>query len=276
MKPLATIMSVALIAIAPAVIAKGADNRAIVADFVDRFYIKRDVAGAFAAYVSPDYIQHNPGLPDGPEAAVAALAPMFARPGSRFDVKHLLIDGDLALVHLFGQGKADTPGAAVADLYRLKDGKLVEHWDVLQPVAPDSDPLAMAPVAAHGKADTSGNRRSFAQFVDRLFRQGDVEGAYARFVAPDLIQHNSRMGQGRDSAVAAIRGLRSAPGATVSIHNILVDGDLAAVHYRGTLSRDDGGAAVVEIFRFDKGMIVEHWDMFQPMPTSARNAHPMF
>nr|WP_256869476.1 nuclear transport factor 2 family protein [Sphingobium lactosutens] len=256
--------------------AKAVDNRAIVADFVDRFYMKRDVAGAFAAHVGPDYIQHNPGLPDGTKAAVEALGPMFARPGSRFEVKHLLIDGDLALVHLFGQGNPDTPGAAVADLYRLKDGKVVEHWDVLQPIAAGTDPLAMAPVAVDDKEDTTGNRRAFTKFIDRLFGKGDVEGAYTQFVAPNLIQHNSRMGQGRDSAVSAIKGLRSAPGASFTVQHILVDGNFAAVHYRGKLSADDRGAAVVEIFRFDKGMIVEHWDMFQPVPENARNAHPMF
>jgi predicted SnoaL-like aldol condensation-catalyzing enzyme len=273
---LAAITSVALIAIAPAVVAGTMDNRAIVSDFVDRFYAKRDVAGAFAAHVSPTYIQHNPGLPDGPQAAVQALGPMFARPGSRFDVKHLLIDGDLALVHLLGQGNADGPGAAVADLYRLKDGKIVEHWDVLQPIASGTDPLAMAPVAAKGKDRSTGNRRAFDQFIDRLFRKNDVEGAYTSFVAPDLVQHNDRMGQGRDGAVAAIKALRSAPDASFSVQHILVDGDLAAVHYRGKLSKEDRGAAVVEIFRFDKGRIVEHWDMFQPVPATSRNAHPMF
>jgi predicted SnoaL-like aldol condensation-catalyzing enzyme len=268
--------SVALVAVAPAGLAKSADNRAIVTDFVDRFYAQRDVAGAFAAHVAPDYIQHNPGLTDGAKAAVEALGPKFAQPGARFDVKHVLVDGDLALVHLFGQATPGTSGAAVADIYRLKNGRIVEHWDVLQPVAAGSDPLAMAPARAAGAGDTARNRRAFGRFIDLLFTKGDVDGAYRQFVAPDLIQHNSRMGQGRDSAVAAIKGLRSAPGATFIVQRVLVDGNLAAVHYRGKLSAEDRGAAVVEIFRFDNGRIVEHWDMFQPMPETSRNAHPMF
>ncbi|BBF71970.1 nuclear transport factor 2 family protein [Sphingomonas bisphenolicum] len=276
MKRFACIMSVALVALAPIVTAKAIDDRAIVTDFVDRFYTKHDVAGAFAAHVAPDYIQHNPGLPDGPKAAVDALAPMFARPDSRFEVKHLLIDGDLALVHLFGQGKPGTPGAAVADLYRLKGGKVVEHWDVLQLIEPGSDPMAMAPAAPAAKDATTRNRAAFDRFIALLFGKGDVDGAYRQFVASDLIQHNSRMGQGRDAAIAAIKGLRSAPGATFAVQRTLVDGDLAAVHYRGKLSVEDRGAAVVEIFRFDKGRIVEHWDMFQPAPETSRNAHPMF
>jgi len=130
---------------------------------------------------------------------------------------------------------------------------------------------------AHTKGNTARNRQAFHGFIDQLFAKGDVSGAYDRYVAADLIQHNSRMGQGRADAVAAIKALRAALGASFTVQRILVDGDLAAVHYRGKLSADDKGAAIVEIFRFDdKGMIVEHWDMFQPMPSVSKNAHPMF
>lgn len=111
-----------------------ARNRAVIEDFARIFYAEKDVRRAFEAHVAPDYIQHNPGIADGREAAIAALAPMFSRPGARFDVKRILVDGDLAAIHLFGQGDPATPGAAVADFYRLKNGRIVEHWDVLQPM----------------------------------------------------------------------------------------------------------------------------------------------
>ncbi|MFE8585331.1 nuclear transport factor 2 family protein [Sphingomonas sp. NCPPB 2930] len=109
-------------------------NRAIITDFADHFYTRRDVAGAFARYVVPDYIQHNPGLADGREAAVAALAPKFATPGARFDVKRIIVDGDMAVIHLHGRTDPASAGGAVADIYRLKDGKIAEHWDVIQPM----------------------------------------------------------------------------------------------------------------------------------------------
>ncbi len=109
-------------------------NRAIVEDFARLFYTERDVRRAFERHVAPDYIQHNPGIADGREAAIKALTPMFSRPEARFEVKRILVDGDLAAIHLFGRGDPATPGAAVADIYRLKDGKIVEHWDILQPI----------------------------------------------------------------------------------------------------------------------------------------------
>jgi predicted SnoaL-like aldol condensation-catalyzing enzyme len=120
-------------------------NRAVVTDFARLFYAEKDVKAAFERHVAPDYIQHNPGIADGREAAIAALAPMFANPGARFEVKRILVDGDHAAIHLFGQGDPRTRGAAVADFYRLEDGKIVEHWDVLQPIpeGPSANPHLM-------------------------------------------------------------------------------------------------------------------------------------
>jgi predicted SnoaL-like aldol condensation-catalyzing enzyme len=109
------------------------DNRVAFERFVDLFYTQKRVAEAFAGLVSADYRQHNPTIPDGPAAAVEMLTPKFGSPDAVFEVQRVLVDGDLAMVHV----KASRPGApdaAVADIYRFEDGRIVEHWDVLQPV----------------------------------------------------------------------------------------------------------------------------------------------
>ncbi len=110
-------------------------NRAVVTAFAHQFYDLRDVRGAFERYVAPDYIQHNAGIVDGREAAVAALEPMFHAEGSRFDIKRIVGDHDMAVIHLHGRTGVQGNGGTVADIYRLKHGKIVEHWDVLQPIA---------------------------------------------------------------------------------------------------------------------------------------------
>jgi predicted SnoaL-like aldol condensation-catalyzing enzyme len=113
------------------------DIRADFERFVELFYTRKRVAEAFAFLVADDYRQHNPNLPDGPAAAVESLTPKFdGSPDARFDVQRVLVDGDLAMVHV----KATRPGApptAVADIYRFENGRIVEHWDVLQPMPPD-------------------------------------------------------------------------------------------------------------------------------------------
>ena len=110
-------------------------NRAVIAAFAQRFYGERDVRGAFETYVAPEYIQHNANIPDGREPAIAALEPMFKAEGSRFDIKRIVVDGDMAVIHLHGRAGASGNGGTVADIYRLKNGKIVEHWDILQPIA---------------------------------------------------------------------------------------------------------------------------------------------
>jgi len=110
------------------------DNRAAFERFVEIFYTQKRVREAFDFLVAEDYRQHNPTIPDGPEAAVRMLTPKFdGSPDSRFEVQRILVDGDLALVHVRASGPG-SPDAAVADIYRFENGRIVEHWDVLQPV----------------------------------------------------------------------------------------------------------------------------------------------
>ncbi len=127
---LLAIATVALLGNGPA----AADNRRIIEDFARLFYVERDVRQAFETYGAPDYIQHNPGVPDGREAAIALLQPMFSDRNRSFEVRKILVDGDLAAIHIFARPDPAARGAAVADFYRLKDGKIVEHWDVIQPI----------------------------------------------------------------------------------------------------------------------------------------------
>ncbi len=122
-------MALALLGAAPP-----PDNRTIVTDFARLFYTERDVSSAFERYVVPDYIQHNPGIPDGRTAAVAALSPMFAQPGRVFAIKRILVDGDMAVIHIHAIPSPGARGASVFDMYRLKNGRIVEHWDAIQPV----------------------------------------------------------------------------------------------------------------------------------------------
>jgi predicted SnoaL-like aldol condensation-catalyzing enzyme len=109
-------------------------NRAIIEAFVKVFYKQKNVRKAFEDFVSEQYIQHNPTNGDGREAAIEMLEPKFSNPDANFDIKRILVDDDLAVIHLNGKLSADSLGVAVVDIYRLLDGKIVEHWDVVQPV----------------------------------------------------------------------------------------------------------------------------------------------
>jgi predicted SnoaL-like aldol condensation-catalyzing enzyme len=106
-------------------------TREIVTAFAHQFYDERDVAGAFARFVAADYIQHNPTIADGRDAAIAALASTWASPDLRLTVRTILVDGDVAVLLIDGQFGSDVK-FAVVDVYRLAGDMIVEHWDVKQ------------------------------------------------------------------------------------------------------------------------------------------------
>ena len=110
-------------------------NRAIVADFVDLFCTQKKVREAFMKHVAPGYIQHNPVAGDGRDTAIAALDPFFAsQPNMKCEVKRIIVDGDLAAVHSKLSFGPQDRGSAVVDLLRIENGKIAEHWDVIQAV----------------------------------------------------------------------------------------------------------------------------------------------
>ena len=112
-----------------------ASNREIVTRFVDLFYRQGRVREAFMTYVAPGYIQHNPVATDGRDAAIAALEPYFAsQPDAVREVQRIIVDGDLAAVHVRVRQNPQDRGFAVVDILRLEHGMIVEHWDVIQAV----------------------------------------------------------------------------------------------------------------------------------------------
>jgi predicted SnoaL-like aldol condensation-catalyzing enzyme len=109
--------------------------REVAERFIELFHHQDNVTDAFRCWVHPDYIQHNPNAQDGRDAAIAFLEPFYQRnPNHKMTVYRVLVDGDLIAVHLRGQDGPDDPGAAAVDILRVKDCKIVEHWDVTQKV----------------------------------------------------------------------------------------------------------------------------------------------
>lgn len=110
-------------------------NKKVVVGYLETALNAKRPADAVAAYVGPRYIQHNPQAPDGPEAFIAFVEGFTGQfPDTRIDIKRVVAEGDLVVTHsLLTVGDGDR-GTAAVDIFRLEDGRIVEHWDVLQPV----------------------------------------------------------------------------------------------------------------------------------------------
>ncbi len=109
-------------------------NKALVLAFYDAAFSKLDADEA-ARYLAPGYIQHNPEVANGVAPLQDYVRWIRANtPQSRASIKRVLADGDLVMLHVHSQDKPGERGVAVVDIFRVANGKIAEHWDVIQPV----------------------------------------------------------------------------------------------------------------------------------------------
>jgi len=102
-------------------------NRQLVRDYLEVVWNQGDVAAA-EVYLDQNLIQHNPNLPDGRAPLVQFIAGFKQQvPDGRFDIRRVIVDGELVAVHSLFTTAPDDRGTAVVDLFRVADGRIVEH-----------------------------------------------------------------------------------------------------------------------------------------------------
>ena len=124
----------ALMLVSPAFAADTEANKKTVLEFYEAGLNKKDFEAA-SKYFGPKYNQHNPGAPDGTEAFEAFVNFLKEKfPNSHSEIKKVFADGDFVILHVHAVREPGTRGRAIVDIFRLEDGKIVEHWDVAQDI----------------------------------------------------------------------------------------------------------------------------------------------
>jgi predicted SnoaL-like aldol condensation-catalyzing enzyme len=109
-------------------------NKKAVVEFYDKAINQKDFEAA-SKYMGARYTQHNPNAADGPEGLKAFLQFLKEKfPASRSEIKRVFADGDYVILHVHAVREPGTRGNAIIDIFKLENGKIVEHWDVVQPI----------------------------------------------------------------------------------------------------------------------------------------------
>jgi len=112
-------------------------NKALVEEAMTSLFQRRDASAVERLYAA-DYIQHNPNIPQGRDVLKALVAKLSA--DVYYEPGLIVAEGDLVAIHGRIRGWANVP-QVVVDIFRIENGRLAEHWDVLQ----DEAPVATAP-----------------------------------------------------------------------------------------------------------------------------------
>lgn len=120
------------------------------------------------------------------------------------------------------------------------------------------------------------NKETAISFL-KLAASGNVREAYSKFVGPGFKHHNPYFEGSAETLMTAMEeNARQNPNKSLEVKRAIAEGDLVAVHSHVRLKPEDRGGAVVHLFRFEDGRILELWDLGQPLPEKSPNQYGMF
>ena len=113
-------------------------NKDLVLKFEDLAFEQKDVNAA-AALLTDDFKQHNPQIPDGKDGFIQGVGGYLLKqnPNLKLIVKRVVAQDDMVVLHVFGKYDDKNPaerGVSIIDIFRIKDGKITEHWDVIESI----------------------------------------------------------------------------------------------------------------------------------------------
>ncbi len=255
---------------------------------------RKQIVGAFLSAVSqgdvdtirdlanPDYIQHNPFIPTGLEPFIELL-PVLAEAGTTAENIRMFQDGNYVFMHNIWRNA--TPFGAdemvAFDIIRVDEyGKVSEHWDALQPLVTET---------ASGRTQTDGptevtdldkteeNKALAVALVEDVLMGRNPAKITDYISAESYAQHNPMIADGLDGIIAAVQTLTAQNNMFVytEIHAVLGEGNFVLTVSEGQWNGTTN--AFYDLFRMEDGMIVEHWDVIQPVPTEGlANTNGMF
>ena len=275
-----------LVATAAIAIASGA--------FAEDTMSNKEIVGTFLGAVSqgdvdtirdlanPDYIQHNPFIPTGLEPFIELL-PVLQEAGTTAENIRMFQDDDYVFMHNIWRN-AEPFGAAemvAFDIIRVdENGKVAEHWDALQPLVSETvsgRTQTDGPTEVTDLDMTEENKALAVALVQDVLMGRDPSRITDYISADSYAQHNPNIADGLEGIIAAVETLTAQNNMFqyTEIHAVLGEGNFVLTVSEGQWNGTTN--AFYDLFRMEDGMIVEHWDVIQPVPTEGlANTNGMF
>lgn len=255
------------------------NSAAIARAFYQEVIINKNMA-KFNSYIGKSYVQHATGYEDGVEPLRAELQ---ANAESNNTIEILRVVGDQNYAALHSLWTIGTQQILYVDIWRVENGKLVEHWDQFQNVVPstlhnntmytgpDVNPLAIQ--------DKEQNRQK-AIAVLKVFDNLNDLSPINNYISDNYIQHNPTVADGKTGILTLLNDLQAINyQSQTTIAKTLAMGDMVFIHSKviDLSIPNDKGTGAIDIFRFDtNGKIVEHWDVLEPLTGNSLNTNDPF
>lgn len=247
------------------------DNKDLVLKAHLRLFDKRDITVLNEFH--PDFIEHSPLVAGDAEGL--ALLVQEAGDALTYTNSRVLGNGDLVALHgrFTGLDETDLVGF---DLYRVEEGKIIEHWDGLVPIA---EANASGRTQLDGPVDTSGdfdiekNRDYITTFFTESLIEGDYEGFRRHTDGENFLQHSPDIADGVDSVIDFLGKLRDDGEGLVydRIHRTIADGPFVLTQSEGSIAGERH--AYYELWRMEDGTLAEMWDAITAVPADSDAVH---
>jgi predicted SnoaL-like aldol condensation-catalyzing enzyme len=228
---------------------------------------KRDLA-VIDRYFAEPFVQHDPNMADGLSGMKAFVSEVAKSRSKDITIYRMLVDGDRVLVQSRYVGLKNAPGPLVAfDLFRFKDGKIVEHWGGQEPQVSarnlSGHTQVDGPTAIEDRDKTEVNRTLVQTYRNVITVQQHYD-RIGEFLADNYIQHAAGVGDGIERLKARFATVVK-PGASPTLvpRFYLADGNFVLSLVE---ARTDPPTANFDLFRIADAKIAEHWEVLSPIP----------
>lgn len=244
-------------------------NKQIVIDGMTNAFVRGNI-DAVDDYFADPYTQHNPLAASGVDALKGLLSHLPGNPEGAFEPIRIIAEDDLVVTHSVYENFGPVPLVAF-DVFRIDNGKIVEHWDNMSPVAEQPNPSGRTQIdgetAVTDLDKTAENKALVEDFINRVLIKGEKVD-FTNYINPEkYLQHNTQAGDGLEGLGAFLQYLGENDIAFyyTDLAMVVAEGNFVFAAAEGVFGEQP--TAYFDLFRLEDGRIVEHWDVIADMPS---------